>query len=169
MTTMKNDVVHIAYASDSGYLNNVAVAIASVFLWASDRSRIVIDLLTLDVADEFWSVWIDEVSRHLPLDCKIIRHEIDGKRFAELRHWHGSRAAYARLLLPEVLDTVDWGVYADVDTLFTDDPLKLCSVFDPHSSIMGHLEYPCKNLNVQEAWFMDRNLPFDKAKYLLGG
>ena len=166
---MEKKIIHLVYASDCGYLRNVAVAIGSAFLWASDRSRLVVDLLAIDIDESIWEGWIEEVMRFLPQDCKIIKHDIEGERFSCLRQWHGSKGAYARLLLPELLHGEAWCIYADVDTLFTADPLELENVYDTSSSIMGHLEYPFKELHEQEVWFKERNLPFDRCKYFCSG
>ncbi len=162
--------LHVAYASDERYLKYISVAIGSVFLWASDRTRVVVDVLALDITEERWREWEAYVQGHLPPDCRIVRHAVDKERLSQgFRLWHGSLANYARLLLPEILVDVDWVVYADVDTLFTDDPLKLLEVFDPSCSIMGHLEYPFKPLNEQEIFFRNIGLPFDKELYFCSG
>ena len=165
-----NDVLHIAYASDERYLKYVSVAIGSAFLWASDRTKLVVDVLAINVDDDAWTKWIDDIRRFLPSDCRIVRHDIGDERLGGwLRPWHGSLATYGRLLLPEILGDVDWCVYADVDTLFTDDPLKLRDVYDPSSSIMGHLEYRTKSLDQKREWLDSRGLPFKLESYFCAG
>ena len=88
-----NDVLHIAYASDERYLKYVSVAIGSAFLWASDRSKLVVDVLALKVNDDAWAKWIEDIRRFLPSDCRIVRHDIGDERLgASLCPWHGSLA-----------------------------------------------------------------------------
>ena len=165
-----NGALHIVYASDERYLKYLSVTIGSAFLWASDRKRLIVDVLTLNVKDCVWEKWMEEMTRHLPFDCRIVKHEIDEDRLGDgLRLWHGSLATYARLLLPTVLSDTRWCVYADVDTLFTDDPLKLFDVFVSTCSIMGHLECYAKSLIPQREWFGNRNLPFRRESYFCAG
>lgn len=165
-----NDVLHIAYASDERFLKYVSVAIGSAFLWASDRSKLVVDVLAIKVDDDAWAKWIEDIRRFLPSDCRIVRHDIGDEWLgAWLRPWHGSLATYGRLLLPAILGDVDWCVYADADTLFTDDPLKLRDVYDPSASIMGHLEYRTKPLDQKRKWLDSRGLPFKLESYFCAG
>ncbi len=164
-----SDEIHLVYASDARYLRYVSVSIGSAFLWASDRRKLIVHILLLDVDNVCWDAWISFMKRHLPGDAVILCHNIDSGRFSGLRSWHGSKGAYARLLLPEILDSVDWCAYADVDTCFTGDPLELASFFDGRYSILGHLEYPFKSLDEQRGWFAKNNLPFDKEKYFCSG
>ena len=162
-------VLHVAYASDAGYLPYLAVAVGSAFLRASDTSRIVADILALGISDAEWEKWIASVVPHLPKGAEIRHHDVDEGLFKKYKSWHGSFATYARLMLPDILPDVDWCVYADVDTLFTDDPLKLIDFEDDRFSMRGRREYPFKNLSAKGAWFRERQLPFDRDKYVCAG
>lgn len=161
--------LHIAYASDTRYLSYLAVAAGSAALWASDPSRLVFDILTIDVNDDDWQHWIQFVASHLPQGVTIRQHKIDKENFNGLRQWHGSVANYARLLLPDILPEVEWCVYGDVDTLFTDDPLKLLEHRASGVSIRGHIEWMQKDMTEIETWFRERNQPYDQKKYVCSG
>lgn len=163
------DVLHIAYAADRNYLPYLAVTLGSAFLFASDASRLVVDVLALGITDAEWEKWRASLAPHLPSGAKIVRHDVDEGLFRKYKSWHGSLAAYARLMLPDILPDVAWCVYADVDTLFTDDPLKLIAFEDDRFSMRGRREYPFKDLVDKGAWFRGRRLPFDRDKYVCSG
>lgn len=165
----RSDLLHITYASDTGYLPYLAVAVGSAFLWTSDVSRLVVDVLALGISDEEWEKWLSSVVPYLPKNARIVRYNVDEGLFRKYKSWHGSFATYARLMLPEILRDVNWCVYADVDTLFTDDPLKLIDFEDDQWSMRGHREYPFKDLSAKGAWFHERHLPFDRDKYVCAG
>lgn len=165
----KTDILHVAYASDSGYLPYLAVAVGSAFLRVSDVSRLVVDVLALGISEAVWNTWLSSVLPGLPEGAQIRRHDIDASLFDRYRSWHGSRVIYARLMLPDLLPDDGWCAYADVDTLFTDDPLKLIAFEDDRFSMRGRREYPFKDLVAKDAWFRERQLPFDRDKYVCSG
>lgn len=164
-----NEILHIAYASDKNYLPYLSVACGSALIRASNVRRIVIDVLALDISESDWSAWYNSTMPCLPKDSVICVHHVDSNRFQSMREWHGSLAAYARLLLPEILPDVDWCVYADIDTLFVEDPLALLEYKDDQFAIRGRVECDIKNLAEKESWFKTRGYPFNHRKYFCSG
>ena len=62
-------------------------------------------------------------------------------------------------------------MYADGDTLFTDDPFQLESIWNPTFAIMGHHDY-VHELSIHEShrkWHSDHHLPWDDETHICSG
>ena len=161
--------IHIAYATDEGYLMPTLVAAASAVAWASERAKIVIHILDVGVSDERW-VWFYKRLRLLGDEFGLKRHVIDESRFLGMRRWHGSLAAYARIFLADLLPNIEWCVYCDGDTLFTDNPLNLIKIFDSNCAIQGHSDWLGANgLKNRIKWYETKGLIFDYRQYFCSG
>ena len=132
--------LHIVYATDSRYLFPTLVAAASAVAHAGDRSRLVIDILDCGLSDAEWTSFADGFHRQLGTAFALERHVMNMRAYDALKAWHTSRGIYARLDIPQIITDEDWCIYADGDTLFTDDPFKLTAFFDPQYAILGHLD-----------------------------
>jgi len=143
--------LHIVYATDSRYLFPTTVAAASAVLHTSDRSRLAIDILDCGLMEEEWETFETNFRRRLGSDFALTRHRIDLQAYGMFKAWHTSRGTYARLEIPQILTDEDQCVYADGDTLFTDDPLKLDGLFDSTFALQGHLDD-----NADVSWYADR-------------
>ena len=158
--------LHLVYAADANYLFPSEVSIRSAYHCASRPQDLVIHLLDCAIPADTWARWERHLREALPT-LTLIRHEIDMGRFEGLRIYKGSSAAYARLSLPELLPTIDWCVYADGDTLFTDDPFKLEALFDDTVALLGH---PCpRTQTTADAWFVREGVPMDWSRYVCSG
>ena len=133
-----NAKLHLVYASDANYLFPITVAASSAIAQASRPQNLVIHILDCGIPDDKWEAFVRGV--YGDGRTAIVRHVIDTSVYADYATWHGSLAPYARLHLPNLLPEVDWCVYADGDTLFTDDPFKVCELFDDAVAIVGHLD-----------------------------
>ena len=165
------DSIHLVYSGDEKYLKFLEMPIGSAYLWAADPNRLIVDVITIDVPDEAWTKWRENLLRYLPHGARVERLIADVSRFSGLREWHGSLGAYGRLLLPELLSDEDWCIYADGDTVFTDDPLKLIDeCTDSEVSIRGHLEKWLRKKDAdQRAWYAERGLERDESIYFNSG
>ena len=156
--------LHIVYATDSRYLFPTAVAAGSAVLHAGDRSRIAIDILDCGLSDAEWSAFAANFRHRLGTDFALTRHAVDMRAYDSLKAWHTSRGIYARLDIPQILKDEPWCVYADGDTLFTADPLKLADVFDPACAIMGHLDD-----NVDIPWYAEHGFRLHPETQICAG
>lgn len=161
---MKTQPLHVVYATDRGYLLPTIVAACSAAYWTSDAKRVVVDILDCGLGDEDWENLCRKVSRVNAVALK--RHVIDMSRFDGYRIWNNSRGIYARLLLPDILKDVDWCVYCDGDTLFTDDPLKLLDYCDDQYALVGHED---NDNSVQAKWFPEHGYEWDPSQYVCAG
>lgn len=156
--------LHIVYATDNGYLLPTVVAACSAAFWTSENERVVIDILDCGLDEESWTILCKKVKQIK--DILIVRHPIDMSRFNNYREWNNSRGIYARLLLPDILNDVDWCVYCDGDTLFTDDPLKLEKYCDGRYALVGHKD---NDNTVQAEWFPTHGIEWNRSQYVCAG
>lgn len=164
-------MLHIVYNSDNGYVMPTLVSAASAVAWAGDRSQLVIHVLDTGIDDGEWRRFEDALRSRFGTEFGIQRHQIDCTRFAGLRKWRGvSYATYARVLDAEVLQDVPWCLHCDGDTLFTDDPLKVCSEYDSGFAMQGHADWQKKGVpSAQQVWFESNGLGWDPAQYVCCG
>lgn len=159
--------LHIAYATDDGYLIPTLVAISSALHWAGDNSScLIFHILDVDMSDQKWRMFEDKLRCNFGNGFGIVRHTINSEMFAGFRQWHGSLAAYARLLLPDLLPDVDWCLYCDGDTLFTGDPLLLKNYFGGKYALIGHRD---NDSHLQAKWFPAHGYSFNVDEYVCSG
>lgn len=158
---------HLAYATDAGYLIPTFVAAASALTWAgAGREKLVVHILDVAIPDEKWW-WFEGRLRHLFGESfGLVRHQIEESKLLGFKRWHGSVAAYARLLLPELLPNVKWCFYGDGDTLFTGNPLALREYCQDRFALIGHRDI---YTNIQVEWFAAHGYVFDPDEYVCSG
>lgn len=144
---MADERLHLVYATDKGFLMPTKVSAASAIAHASEPGRLVIDILDCGFDDEEWQDIVGTLRKIGPTE--IYRHVVDMTRFSELSSYRGNLGNYARFLIPEVLPSEGWCVYADGDTLFLDDVLSLICLCRGDVAIIGHRDI-CDDLGRQE-------------------
>ncbi len=155
--------LHLVYAADANYLFPLRVAASSAIAQASRPQDLVIHVLDCGIPDDKWETFGN--SLYGEGRTRVVRHTIDLALFRSFAEWHGSLATYARLCLPDLLPDVAWCVYADGDTLFTDDPFKLEAIFDGTCAMQGHTT----SLTMQPEWFARHGLVQDWSHYVCAG
>jgi len=158
--------LHIVYATDSRYLFPTKVAASSAVAWASRKEDLVIDILDCGLGDDEWNSFSSSILLRLGDDYSLVRHKINMAVYDNMQAWHTSKGAYARLELPQILGDVDWCIYADGDTLFTDDPFKLMEFFDESYALLGHRDAPGAN---QAEWHARHGLPWVEQSRVCSG
>ena len=160
-------MLRIVYATDMGYLMPTRVSASSALAWASDRSGIVIYVLDCGIEDSAWEEFACALRTRFGESFGLHRVSVDMARFSALRGWtNDSKGAYARLLIPELLPEADWCVYADGDTLFTDDPLKLQGLWKGDCALMGHQDDFDEK---QVAWYREHSLAWHDDTHICSG
>ena len=160
-------MLRIVYATDMGYLMPTRVSASSALAWASDRSEIVIYVLDCGIEDSAWEEFACALRTRFGESFGLHRVSVDMARFSALRGWtNDSKGAYARLLIPELLPEADWCVYADGDTLFTDDPLKLQGLWKGDCALMGHQDDFDEK---QVAWYREHSLAWHDDTHICSG
>jgi len=159
--------LHIVYATDERYLLPTYVAMASAVHNASRKDDLVFDIFDCGISDSVWCDFVVRGKRVLEGGFAVVRHRIDMLQFAGYKVWHASRGIYARLLISDILpEETEWCVYADGDTLFTEDPFLLEDMFDSRYALMGHLDSNGAETN---AWYEKNGFSWNRKTYLCAG
>jgi len=168
--------LHLVYATDSRYLFPTRVSACSAIERCASPDELVIDVLDCGILDADWQAFQCSMRRDMGNAFSLKRHMIDMSSYADFKEWHASRGTYARLEIPRLLPDVDWCVYADGDTLFTDDPMKLCGFEDPDVALLGHFEATngCRVFSQGrerslDSWYCDHHLPWNGTQHLCSG
>lgn len=138
--------MNIVYATDVGYLTPTLISVASALKWASCRRHLHIHVLDVGIGDDNWKTFEQRLRCRFGMEFALSRHVLLRDMFCGLPQYHNSIGAYARLFLPQLLKNEDWCVYCDGDTLFTNDPLALCNVWNSTFQIQGWLDQCNENI-----------------------
>lgn len=156
------------FCADGGYVFPLKIAVASLLgSYGEKRSGLRLHVLDCGIKDADWRAVVSFWQQKFGCKFGIFRHVVDMSRLAHVSAYHGSRATYARLMLPEILEDIDWCVYSDCDVLFLDSPEHLFDVFDDEVVIAGPNNY--KYFDADESFFRRHDLPFDRNKYICAG
>ena len=137
-TPPHEDNLHLAYATDKGYLFLETVSARSAIACASRPQNLIIHLLDCGLDDTDWARFETCLHEGDPA-VTVVRHVIDLKAYDGFALWRGNLAAYARLSLPLILPDEEKCFYADCDTIFVDDSLLLLECFDSSVAVQGYL------------------------------
>ena len=168
-----SEKLHLVYATDKGYLFLATASAKSAICKVSQPERLVVHLLDCGLTDEDWATF--EATLHKGAEAvEVCRHQVSTERFGGFIPWKGSFAAYARLYLAELLPEDNWCLYADCDTIFLDDPLKLLAECDPAVALKGYwiwYDKPCKQWVREpvESWLVEHCPGMDFSQYLNSG
>ena len=169
-----NAKLHIAFASDQGFVPQLLVASASAIHAARGSGNVVsVHVLDCGIDEETWNIYSTKIcalAKRSHVDSKIVRHSIDMGVFSDLPSWtNGSRATWARLLLPEILRDIECCVYSDCDVLFIDNPVGILDELDNSGKIIIGHRNPFADKGPDATWFRDNGLPYTPENYLCAG
>lgn len=115
-----SNIYHVGCSTDDNYIHHASVMICSL-LENNRNNNIVIHVLYDALAEMNKALLLNIASRY---DTQLVFHKIDtskleGVKFRTVRPL--SMAAYYRLLLASILESVDKVLYLDVDTVILND------------------------------------------------
>lgn len=160
---------HFVFAADGNFRLQLKVAVASLLVASADSDRnIVIHVLDVGIGNDAWDELV-QVWRKLSESANFERHLIDESRFAGYRKWKGGLAAYARILLPELLRDVDYCLYADCDTFFVRGLEALDAYVGGELALYGHCidrgPFGCDDV----VWLKKRGYVLRSENYICSG
>ena len=165
--------LHIVFASDQRFLRQLTVASTSaVYASRASGGSICLHVLDCGIEDPSWTDYaalVDRVATKANVTVSLVRHRIDMTLFAKFGSWNGSKATWARLLIPDLLPDVDRCVYSDCDMLFIADPREMLDALDdPNILLAGHCDLLLSQ-PLDEIWCQKHGVEFDAATYLCAG
>lgn len=117
--------ISVSCASDESYYCGLLVSLHSLVSHAKEGSRLICHVLDTGLSEKSKTDLLHRLSSIPKHSAKVVFHSIDVSLFEDLPEWHGSHAAYGRLLLHDILKDEDYTIYTDVDTLWLRDVSEL--------------------------------------------
>lgn len=161
--------INIALASDANYFPGLLVTAASLARHASRGVELRFHILDGGLRVEDLALLRERLSLEHP-HVQLRTFPVDATRFDAFPEWTGgSRMAYARLLISELLTDLDFVLYCDVDFLWTADVSELWALRDRDHVLSACADGWRLTLNREQVWFARQGLAFDSAKYFCTG
>lgn len=162
-------IVNVALASENNYFCGLLVTAASIAHFA--KPNIVLDFTILDngISDENFLLF-ERTLRSLHGQLSIHRVRLSKSEMAAFPDWHGNKAAYSRLMLPDILpENVRHIVYCDVDFLWLAD---ISQLWDERRDDVPFIS--ARDLNpfikrVEHKWYKTIGLEVDMDRYFCSG
>lgn len=126
--------VSIALCSDDRYFPGLLVTVTSIIVHTAVDQPLEFFVLDTGIGDRHWRE-LERVVRRYSAVCTLRRIPLDLSRFGGYPRLDGSLGAYARILLPDLVDR-DRVIYFDVDMLVLKDVRTLWDTpFDGKSTV----------------------------------
>ena len=163
------ETIDIALASDHRYFCGLLVASVSMARHAARDVALRFNVLDGGLTDEDWRTLHEKLQIEHPR-VVVRAFRIDESHFGSFPAWSwGSRMAYARLALPELLADAEFVLYCDVDFLWQADVAELWALRDRRHAIQGHPDGWKLTCLRESAWFARNGIPFDPERYVCTG
>lgn len=167
-------MTNIVFSSDDGFVEQLTVASSSV-IYASRYANAIFTMYVLDcgISDEKWGGYealMERLAERFCVSLKVVRKIIDMRQFNNVSSWtNGSKATWARILLPQILLSESTCIYSDCDMLFIKNPSEMIEeLVQSGKAIIGHLN-PFGDKSPDAKWFREKNLPFFAGDYFCAG
>ena len=157
------NTVHIALASDRRYLPGLKATLVSMIIAAKEKAALRFHIFT-DSNQEELQLLAKRFGYTEDIDFRDSNLEILKNRFNK---YNDSHVACLRLLLPELMNDIDWIIWSDVDTIWLRDPAELWSQRDDDYSILWSRDLPsiAHDIKQYSVW----NPLMDERKYGCSG
>jgi len=166
--------LHIVFASDQRFFRQLVVASTSaVYASRTSGGSICLHVLDCGIDEPTWTDYaalVDRVATKANVTVSLVRHRIDMTLFAKFGSWNGSKATWARLLIPDLLPDVDRCIYSDCDMLFIADPREMLDALDePNILLAGFCHVRAEDLRLDKFWCEKHGVEFDSVTNLCAG
>lgn len=164
-----DDIIDIALAADEGYKDGLLVTAWSIAYSCAPNARLRFNVLDGGLSDVAWDVFRQKILNVSPKTI-IRRFSVDQSLFSNFPAWNfGSRLTYARFLLPILLKDSEYVIYCDTDFLWLEDIAKLWALRRSDVVCQSVVDGTPETVQREKAWFVSRELPFDKDRYFCAG
>ena len=121
----ENRTVSVSCVSDENYYCGLLVTLHSLVSHTKEGSHLICHVLDTGLSEKSKTDLVNHLSLIPERSVKVVFHPLDASQFEGLPEWRGSRTAYGRLLLHDILKDEDYTIYTDVDTLWLRDVSEL--------------------------------------------
>jgi len=163
------ETIQIALASDANYFPGLLVTAVSLARSAAREVALAFNVLDGGVGEtnlSFLREKLEEAHPHVELKT----FAVDESRFSAFPEWNsGSRMAYARLIIPELMSASDFVLYCDVDFLWTADVSEIWALRDPGKSLQACPDDWSSTLEKESVWYAAHGIDVDVSRYVCSG
>lgn len=161
--------IEIALASENNYFCGLLVTASSIARFANNSCRLSFTILDAGISDDNYGFFVNVVGG-LHGNSVFNRVHITDDVLKDFPDWHGNKAAYARLLLPEVMPpSVSHVIYCDVDFLWQNDIGELWDLRDDVSPFITTKDANSVVKESEEAWYKSSGYTVDVSRYFCTG
>ena len=160
--------VEIALASDDKYFQGLLVTAVSMVEHASNDAILSFHILDGGISQANFTFFENRLSKLNP-SVTINRIIVDESSLSQFPLYWSSKMTYARLLLPSLLPNVDFVIYSDVDFIWLTDICRLWKQCDDNFVLSSPREQMEDTLSIEEQWFADHHLKFNRKRYFCAG
>ena len=160
--------IDIALAADAGYFCGLFVTACSIAKYASEDVVLRFNILDGGIRDEDFAL-LEKVVGKYHEKSEFRRFAITGEMFKDCLLWHGNHMTYARLLLPDLLDDVDYCVYCDVDFLWMRDISELWAERREDVALISTWDGAKSTWDVDGGWLREHGFDFSPDDYFCAG
>lgn len=161
--------VEIALASDLRFFPGLFMTVCSIAHNASREVQLLFHIMNDGLDDTCRSNLEIALDREHP-NSAIDWLYVDPSQFNHLREWRqGGRMTWARLLLPQLLNSSEWVIYVDVDFLCLADIAELWKLRTEGISLMSVPDNWPIAIPPERACFERHGLKFDSSRYFCAG
>lgn len=164
----------ICFASDANFIEQLRTAsFSAVYACRDGGPGLDVHILDCGINDEVWTRYereLMEFAGRFRVSVSLVRHAIDLGAFSAYPTWtNGSRAIWARLLLPDILPDEDVCVYSDCDMLFVENPAAIVEPMVQSDVLMTGHHNPFSANGPDAIWFARNKLAYEADRYLCSG
>ena len=161
--------IQLALASENNYFCGLLVTATSIAHFADKNAALNFTILDNGITNENYSLLETTIASHHP-NTTLQRIKISNHNFTNFPTWHGNKATYARLLLPDILPhSISHVIYCDVDFLWMIDVAKLWSERNADIAFISAKDINAHIKNGESNWYKTRGLKIDMEKYFCAG
>lgn len=162
------EAIEIALAADGGYFDQLFVTATSMAAYCRTEDAVLsFNILDGGIASADWAYLTEKVKALHP-KSRFNKIAVDQRIFEKFPTWNGNRMAYARLLLPGVMNGKDWVLYSDCDFLWLRDVVELWKERDDDFSVLA-VRDPGSWESKEHAWFARNGFSIKGEDYFCSG
>lgn len=160
--------IDIVLASDNGAFCGLLVAACTAADCADRTVELVFHILDGGISDSDFAFFEKSLGNCNP-NVRVNRIRVSQETFNGCPSYHGSRMAYARLLLPKILPDVGRVIYFDTDFYWRADVVRLWKETADVVSIAPVLDQNPGGIEKERLWYERNGLSFPAGRYFCTG
>ncbi len=166
--SINSDPVQVALASEDNYFCGLLVTGASIAHFAAASADLCFTILDCGISNKNFQLF-ESIIREQHGKTVIRRLVLSEADFRCFPDWHGNKAAYARLKLPELLKDISHIIYCDCDFLWIADIAKLWGVRNKNIPLFSTRDLNQAVKKAEQSWYRSHGLEVNIEKYFCSG